>query len=431
MSNALAIAGVTAVLKDLLNNGVIDHELTTKVGHPVTVTALPPDRIKVGDDELPQINLFLYHVAPNAGWRNVALPSRDGRGDRIANPPLALDLYYLLTAYGKNDFDGEILLGYAMQMLHETPVLPRQAIRRALGTRPPSGAGGVAVPDDAPPVTGDILPLGPFAATDLADQVEQIKIAPQSMNTEEVSKLWTALQARYRPTAAYQVSVVLIESSKPVKSALPVTKRNLVALPFSQPFIEEIDPQTVLAGGTITLRGRNLKAQRTKLNFGAAALADPTSATDSEIVATTPAGLLAGVNGVQVVQQIEFGTPADPHSGFESNVVPFILAPQITPALPVSVKPGELLTLGINPPVGRNQRASLLIAERSITADAPKANDPQGTLKFQIPTDFPLIPPDVTVRVQVDGAQSPVDTDKDPKSPTFGQITGPKITVTA
>jgi hypothetical protein len=422
MSNALAIAGVTAVLKDLLNNGVIDHELTTKVGHPVTVTALPPDRIKVGEDELPQINLFLYHVAPNAGWRNVALPSRDGLGDRIANPPLALDLYYLLTAYGMKDFDGEILLGYAMQMLHETPVLPRQAIRTALGT-PPNGA---------PPVTGDILlPLGPFVATDLADQVEQIKIAPQSMNTEEVSKLWTALQARYRPTAAYQVSVVLIESSKPAKSALPVTKRNLVALPFSQPFIEEIDPQTVLAGGTITLRGRNLRGQRTKLNFGTTALADPTSATDSEIVATAPGELPAGVNGVQVVHQIEFGTPADPHSGFESNVVPFILAPQITPAMPVSVKPGEPLTLGINPPVGRNQRASLLIAERSITADAPKAEDPPGTRKFQIPTDFPLIPPDVTVRVQVDGAQSPVDIDKDPKSPTFGQITGPKITVTA
>ena len=43
MSNALAIASVTAVLKDLLNNGVIDHQLSGVVGE-VTVSALPPDR---------------------------------------------------------------------------------------------------------------------------------------------------------------------------------------------------------------------------------------------------------------------------------------------------------------------------------------------------------------------------------------------------
>jgi hypothetical protein len=47
MSNALAIASVTAVLKDLLNNGVIDHDLTSVVGSDVAVTALPPDRIEV------------------------------------------------------------------------------------------------------------------------------------------------------------------------------------------------------------------------------------------------------------------------------------------------------------------------------------------------------------------------------------------------
>ena len=32
MSNALAIAAVTAVLKDLLNNGLIGHDLASAVG---------------------------------------------------------------------------------------------------------------------------------------------------------------------------------------------------------------------------------------------------------------------------------------------------------------------------------------------------------------------------------------------------------------
>ena len=51
------------------------------------------------------------------------------------------------------------------------------------------------------------------------------KITPQSLNTEEASKLWTALQARYRTTAAYHVSVVLIDSRLPVRPSLPVLTR--------------------------------------------------------------------------------------------------------------------------------------------------------------------------------------------------------------
>jgi Pvc16 N-terminal domain/IPT/TIG domain len=416
MSNALAIAAVSAVLRDLLNNAVIDHGISTTVGSPVTVTALPPDRITIGDNEQPQLNIFLYHVVSNAGWSNSALPSRDGQGNRVANAPLALDLYYLLSAYGKNDFDSEILLGYAMQMLHETPVLPRDAIRTALG--------GV------PPVSGSILPIGPLAAADLAEQVEQIKITPQLVSTEEVWKLWTALQAHYRPTAAYRVSVVLIESSKATKTALPVSQRNLFALPFRHPFIEQITPQIALAGASITLTGQNLKGPQTKLNFGLSALVDPTSITDRQIVANLPAALPAGVNTVQIVQPLTFGTPADPHSGFESNVAPFMLAPLITTS-PLSIKVGTKLTLGVNPPVGRTQRASLAVGARSITIPARPVGGPAttATLDFSIPADFPT--GDFPIRLEIDGAQSPLEIDRNPNSPTFGQLTGnPKITVT-
>src|SRR5687767_12379652 len=127
MSSALAIAAVTAVLRDLLHNGMIDHDLVTSIGD-VAVTALPPDRIPIeGTDARSQLNLFLYQATPNQGWRNVGLPSRNSNGERATNPPLALDLHYLLTAYGMKDFHADILVGYAMQLLHETPVLSREA----------------------------------------------------------------------------------------------------------------------------------------------------------------------------------------------------------------------------------------------------------------------------------------------------------------
>jgi hypothetical protein len=113
MSSALAIAAVTAALKDLLNDGLMDHDLST-VGS-FSVTAQPPDRVTTGTTELNQLNLFLYQVTPNPGWRNANLPARDNKGARISNPPLALDLHYLLSAYGSQDLNAEVLLGYARE----------------------------------------------------------------------------------------------------------------------------------------------------------------------------------------------------------------------------------------------------------------------------------------------------------------------------
>ncbi len=211
MSSALAIAAVTASIKDLLNDGLIDHDLSS-IGS-FSITAQPPDRVTTGTTESNQLNLFLYQVTPNPGWRNVDLPSRDSTGSLVSSPPLALDLHYLLTAYGAADMNAEILLGYAMQLMHESPVLTRQQLRIALGA--------------ASPVDGSLLP-GPFgtlSAVDIADQIEMIKVTPVYLSSEELSKLWTAMQARYRPSMAYMVSVVLIQSSTGAKTAPPVLKR--------------------------------------------------------------------------------------------------------------------------------------------------------------------------------------------------------------
>ena len=140
MSNALAIAGVTAVIKDLLDSGLIDQAITDTLGAGVIVTALAPDAVPLEGKDATQINLFLHQVTPNAAWRNSALPSRDTAGNRISNPPLALDLHYLLTVYGRAELEAEVLLGYALQLLHETPVLSREAIRRALNPTVVNGA---------------------------------------------------------------------------------------------------------------------------------------------------------------------------------------------------------------------------------------------------------------------------------------------------
>jgi hypothetical protein len=211
MSSPLAIAAVTAILKDLLNEGLINNDLSP-VGSFI-VTALPPDRITIGETEESRLNLFLYQITPNVGWRNAGMPSRDAAGVPLTNPPLALDLHYMLTAYGATDLTAEILLGYAMDLLHDTPVLTREVVKRALS------------PTD--PVTVNLIPPDSQGRTaiDLADQIEVLKVTPNYLSADELSKLWTAMQARYRPTMAYQVSTVLIQGTRPTRSALPVLRR--------------------------------------------------------------------------------------------------------------------------------------------------------------------------------------------------------------
>ena len=112
MSTALAIAGVTAVLRDLLNDGMVNHNVSGILGNTVVVSALPPDRLlPANGTESAQLNLFLHQVTPNAGWRNEGLPSCDANGRiRLSNPPLALNLHYLVSAYSSGDLHGEILL---------------------------------------------------------------------------------------------------------------------------------------------------------------------------------------------------------------------------------------------------------------------------------------------------------------------------------
>jgi hypothetical protein len=254
MSTALAIAGVSAVLRDLLNDGLVNHNVSGVVGSSVIVTTLPPDKVVQNNGvEATQLNLFLRHVTPNLGWRNEGLPSRDPSGrNRLSNPPLALNLHYLISAYGSADLHAEILLGYAMQLLHESPVLTRDAIKTALQPSPD---------------VGTVLPpaLRALAASGLQDQVEQLRITPEYLSTEEMSKFWTATLAHFRPSAAYQVSVVLIQAQQPVPRPLPVLVRNVIVHPDLSPPLPTLaavvpagSQPVVQLGTTVELDGFNL-----------------------------------------------------------------------------------------------------------------------------------------------------------------------------
>jgi hypothetical protein len=182
------------VLKTLIENGLASRGVTSQLGGDATISALPPDRIPSGADERAQLNIFLYLVTPHARLRL--------DGDRVSRPGLALDLRYLITAYGGQDYQTEILLGHTIELLDERSVLDGDALRAALTALSESADHRVVPPT-----------LAALAASELAEQVECITIVPEFLGTEEMAKLWAALQARYRPSATYKVSAVPISAT--------------------------------------------------------------------------------------------------------------------------------------------------------------------------------------------------------------------------
>jgi Pvc16 N-terminal domain len=192
--SALTIATVTAVLRSLLENGLVSRDVTTAIGGDVIVSAVPPDRIVTGAEEKPQLNLFLYQVAASTGLRNASRTT-----DTVNAPPLALELYYLITAYGAQEYQTDILLGYVLQLFHETNVISTDAIRKAVKAASKVGGGRVVAPG-----------LAALAASDLAERVDSVRVSPQFLDPDGLSRLWSSVQAKYRPSAAYKVSVVSI-----------------------------------------------------------------------------------------------------------------------------------------------------------------------------------------------------------------------------
>src|SRR6185312_12322310 len=135
MSNALAIAAVTATLRNILFDA-LNNDPNMPPNPDVTVQ--PPDKAH-DDKRIHFVNLFLYQVLPNAAWRNMDIPQKIRSGE-TAMPPLALNLYYMLTAYSQDDnVDppatstlSHRLLGRAMSALYDSAVLFSGDIARAL-----------------------------------------------------------------------------------------------------------------------------------------------------------------------------------------------------------------------------------------------------------------------------------------------------------
>jgi len=203
VSNYLAIATVTAALRDIL------QEAATAAVTGATVTLRRPDHANTENADKASINLYLYQALPNTMWRNVDLPTRTADGRLLQRPQIALDLYYLLSFYGSElEMEPQRLLGSVTLALHTQAILQASTIQQAINN------------------------TSLLSQSDLFQQVELVKFHALNMSLEELAKLWSVFfQVPYTLSMAYCASAVLIDADITPMETLPVLTRNIHVQP--------------------------------------------------------------------------------------------------------------------------------------------------------------------------------------------------------
>jgi len=175
MSDFKVIGDVGMTLKKLLG-----ADLWTgipELSQPPEITFQSPKEIK--DDGSPRVSLFLYQILENPYLKNEE-PEKVGNTSIHLLPPLALDLLYLITPYGKDEIQKKYILGKVMQIFYDNSIL-----------------------------TGTIL------QESLSGMDEEIKLLFNPISLDDLTKIWSAFQeAAYRLSVSYLVTPVRIDSKR-------------------------------------------------------------------------------------------------------------------------------------------------------------------------------------------------------------------------
>lgn len=186
MANVFAVHSVGNSLVTFLNN---TYPTALRSQHPCTFRLFSSANIHAdGNDATNQVSLYLYRVTINEHGRNTT------RQNGISPPvfPLAVDLHYLVTVWSQSAFSENVILAWTIRQLHQNPVL-------------------------------DLSSLTQDAQWSSSDRVQ---IVPTDMSTEDMMRIWDALQPPYRLSVAYVARTVRLDPDT-LPEARPVVATRL------------------------------------------------------------------------------------------------------------------------------------------------------------------------------------------------------------
>lgn len=263
MSLATSIGSVSESLRRLLTAKM-------NISPSVNVTILSPDEAK--SDR--KINLFLYKIQENPYLKNIDWQIKKGDAGRVVPPPLPLNLYYLMTPYAPNDAQtghstAHKILGDAMRVFYEYPVVPAA-----------------------------------YLDSVLMDAGEEIRIMLNTLDLEELSKIWNTFKQPFRLSVLYEISVVQIDPLPDKERPLPKRVRKIappsVGAPYQPPQVSSIAPVSGVAGSTITVSGVNLGSWNASITVGRKVVADGLPISGETFSFTLPGDLSPGFHEIRI-----------------------------------------------------------------------------------------------------------------------------------
>ncbi|RCJ29413.1 hypothetical protein A6770_22025 [Nostoc minutum NIES-26] len=421
MSNYLAIATVTAtiqrVLQDAVGADVPGIFVTTE--HPgASGEGIPKKRI----------NLFLYQAIPNPAWRNNDLRSRRPKGELIKQAQAGLDLFYILSFYGEHKkLEPQRLLGSAVRSIVDNPILTSEMILETMHK-----------PDN-----------NFLLDSTLEQQVEKVTVVPTVMTKEELSKIWSSyFQPPYVLSFAIQAGAVLIEGNKPSGRALPVRRIATYSTPnqlvISQVVSADGFNQPIVSNSMLIIRGQHLNSEHLQIKIGKTKLR-PQKVESDEIKLDLSLlsneerhSLRAGVQSLQALRPVPQKIKQEPEQMIGSNVVSFVLCPNV-----IGIEVAEIeenldelyrakVRVELDLTVGKEQKVFLFFNERSASKEAAyifTADSQSVDSNVVMFTVNDVKKGEYLVRVQIDGAESPLEVDTQLESETFEQYVRPVVVI--
>lgn len=448
MSNYLAIATVTATLQR-----IVQAAIQVDIPGAIVTTVRP----ETSGSKIPEVgvNIFLYQANPNPAWRNHDLRNRRPKGDLIKKAQAGLDLFYIMSFYGNEvELEPQRLFGRTIQTIVDNPILTSEIIRETVNNSNYSY----------------------LATSTLEQQIERVTIVPSIMTTDDLSKIWSVFfQSPYVLSFAFQGGAVLIEGMKPAGRALPVRDISFYTTP-SQPVISQVQPETganqlILANSSLLIRGNQLQGEsarqgtgrtaktkesalvaadqrasvagdRVQVRIGDAKLT-PHKITDKEIrvclssLSVEEAGCLrSGVQSLQVLHPVSKRMRYEPDRVIGSNVVPLVLCPRIKNIELLELKDNldggysTEVRIEVDFTVGVKQRALFFLNKQAASAayifNSKSRNEDTNVVVFPV---HEVEGGEYLVRVQIDGAESPLEVDTNPESDTFENYINPIIII--
>ena len=138
----------------------------------------PGELEQIPDDGL---SLLLYKLSENPSLKNQDfIQERHVNPVRLRNPPLALDLFYLIIPFGNSE-SRQVILERVMQLFHEFPILDQSLL------------------------SDDLVNSGNH----------ELKILLNEITLDDLNKIWSLFPNKpYRLSISYMVTPLMIPSSR-------------------------------------------------------------------------------------------------------------------------------------------------------------------------------------------------------------------------